>query len=177
MGLFRSTPKAVPKSETRVVTESPHKKICAQMAEDGKIFALYSKDGEFVVDHFGQPGEGKVDLVQPFYLAMNLNFIHYFGNRVQMGLYCPKGLEMLSPAQASFKPVYQLGEDAVIHTNSKEKGQKVNLTDYEQGVLLMLLRLPKEWQVPSTGQLRVKLQSSLLFNPTDMDTFLLKLSI
>lgn len=177
MGLFRTTPKSVPKSETKVVTESPHKKICAQMAEDSKIFALYSKDGELAVDHFGRAGGGRVNVAEAFYLAMNLNFIHYFGNRVQVGLYCPQGLEMLSPTQASFKPVYQLGEDAVVHTNSKEKGFKVNLTDYEQGILLMTLRLPKEWSLPDAGQLRVKLQSSLLFNPTEMDTFLLKLSI
>ena len=174
MGLFRPAPKSEPPRE---VLESPHKKICHDMAEDSKLFALYSKEGTMLVDHFGKSSGGGLDVTQPFYLAMNLNFVQYFSNSVKVGVYNTNGLEMLSPNLASFKPVYHLGEDAVIYTNSKEKGFKVSMNDYEKGILVMLLKLPKEWNIASNGQLRVKLQSSLLFNPTEMDTFLLKMAV
>lgn len=172
MGIFNVTPKR----ESSVVAESPQQKITREMAKEGHILSLYAKDGRFLTDHLGNNGEGVgVQTISAgFYVAMNLNFVQNFGNVLKIGLYDPTGVNLVSPRQASIKLLHQFGEDAVVHTNSKVNGHKVSLSDYDGGVLVTLLKLPKDWDLPQEGQLKVKLQSTMIFNPLEMETFMLR---
>lgn len=175
MGLFRMAQKTDGGS---VAMENPQKKIIDEMTGEGRIFALFSREGEFLVDHFGKTSIDKIDfLAQSFYLAMNLNFIQDFGNTVKLGLCNTTGTELLSPDWASLKLAYHLPDDVIVHTNSKDRGSKINLKDYEGGIMLVLLKMPRQWTMPAEGQLRLKLQASLTFNPLELETFLLKLNI
>lgn len=176
MGLFRMTQKT--DGGSSVAMENPQKKIIDEMTGEGRIFALFSKEGQFLVDHFGKTSVNRFDFqAQSFYLAMNLNFVQDFGNTVKIGLCNPTGTELLSPDWASLKLAYHLPDDVVVHTNSKDQGSKISLKDYEEGIMLVLLKMPKQWTMPAEGQLRLKLQASLTFNPFELETFLLKLSI
>lgn len=172
MGIFS----VAPKGGNRVSVESPQQKISHEMSSKGHILALFSKEGRFLTDHMGKGVEasGSEQIADGFYLAMNLNFVLNFGNSLKMGLYDPSGVTLVSTQLASLKMLHQFGDDAVVHTNSKTSGNKVGVADYDEGILITLLKLPKGWGLPEEGQLKVKLQSTMIFNPLEMETFLLR---
>ncbi len=160
------------------VEVEPYEKICREMNDTGKLLALYTRDGHFLVDQFGKYKDiDKIDPEEAFYLAMNLNFVYSFSNSVKLGIYNQSGTELMSPELASFKLVYHMDEDSVIHTGGVGDVPKVNLKDYEHGILLIRLKNPREWQVPAAGMVRVNLQVSLIFNQRELENFLLKVPI
>lgn len=155
-----------------VVEDEPHQIICQNMSEAGRFFALYSKDGQYLVDHFGRFAEDclfKPD--EAFYLVVNLNFVQSFYNCAQMGIYNFRGTELISPELVSFKLVHHLTAGEVIQTS------QINLEDYSNEILLTRLKKPKEWKIPVEGLIRINLQVSLIFNPVEIENFLLKIPI
>lgn len=165
-------------SKETVTEEEPHEIISQNMSESGRFFALYSKKGQYLVDHFGKLAEANYfNLDEAFYLVMNLNFVHSFYNCAQMGIYNFPGTELISPELASFKLVHHLKEGALIEAGSKSKGLGIDLHEYAHDVLLARIKKPKEWKKPAEGLLRVHLQVSLIFNPLEIESFLLKIPL
>lgn len=171
MGLFKLFQK---RESSVVVQEKPHEKVYKQMTDEGRLIGLFAKDGEFLTD---QLGESRVDVrvENTFYLAMNLNFVESFYNTVQVGVY-DSGDELVSAHPKLYKLAYHLGDDLVVETNSKGTGPKVNVADYEKGILLTMLKLPQDWRLPENGQILVKVQASMIFNPGELESYILKLA-
>lgn len=175
MGIFKRSPKHA----YGAVVQSPLEKISGEMLDGGTILALYSRDGAFIADHMGkQAGEVKPRIfAEGFYFAMNLNFVQSFGNSLQLGLYDPAGTSLVSPRISALKLLHQFGDEVLVYTNSKTAGPKVSLADYDGGILISMLKLPKDWSLPPEGQIKVKLQSTMIFNPLELETFLLRVQI
>lgn len=172
MGYFKLFQKR--ESSVVVVQEKPHEKIYKQMADEGRLIGLFSKTGEFLIDQLGE-FRAEVVVENAFYLAVNLNFVESFYNTVQFDVY-DSGHGSISANPQLYKLAYHLGDDLVVETNSKGRGPRVNIADYENGILLTMLKIPKGWSLPKDGQIQVKVQASMIFNPGELETYILKLN-
>lgn len=153
--------------------KDPYKMIVNDMVKENIVFGLFSKNGDFITDHFKkEDSEVLFSLTDSYYLAMNLNFVEKFSNTIRAKIHDTNGFEQLS-SEATFRWLYHKEEEEIISLNSKAKGVKIDPKDYDEGILLLLLKFPKEWRFFKRGQVRIDIESSLIYNPGELEQFVI----
>jgi hypothetical protein len=153
--------------------ETPLIIIRNDMANNNRLFAIYSENGSFIADASNEGPTPTLSMNTIYILAVNLNMLHIFKNTIHADFYDTSGVQLEKSDILRIKIVRDKQFSDTLKVQGICDGEPIDLTSFPEGIALIHFRTPEHQKYYEyDGQLHFHFSGNVGRDPTcDFEDF------